>query len=48
MLSGAYVKSLAFFFFSEQDRTYEKIWAWIQNSVASCSRPEKYKMEERI
>ena len=48
ILSRAYVETLAIFFFSEQNHTYENIWAWIRDSVASCFRPEKYKMEERI
>ena len=48
MLSREYVKTLAFSSFLEQGHTYENIWAWSQDSVASGSRPEKYKMEERI
>ena len=48
MLSRAYVKTLALSFFSEQGHTYQNIWAWIRDSIASFSRPEKYKMQERI
>ena len=48
MLSRAHVKTLVLSFFSEQGHTYENIWAWIWDFVASCSRPEKYKMEERF
>ena len=49
MLSRVYIKTLAFSFLSsKQGHTYENIWAWTRDTVASCSRPEKYKMEERI
>ena len=46
MLSRADAKTLAFsFFFFEQGHTYENIWAWIRDSVASCSRPGKYNLD---
>ena len=48
MLSRAYVKNFGILFFFEQGHTYEKIWAWTRDTVALCSRPEKYKMEETI
>ena len=35
-------------FFLKQDHTYYNICAWIPDSVASCSWPEKYQLEERI
>ena len=48
MLSGAYIKTLAFSFFSEQDHTYENIWAWIWDSLTSCSRPEKIRWKKEF